>query len=266
MVHERQRVHAGLDADAVGRGDEDAVGGQAHLVGARDDPLGVGGGEMGGEQEHARAEMRGVGHLAGCVFGAELGGMRALAQLGDPLRTAGQQAPVVGDADRVDGVDVRAGLGVEIDEAALVVGAGNDSGDAHVKVGVGLGLGVHAGIAVDEAGDEEFSRAVDDAGALGDGDGAGQADVGNAAVADDDDGIGNVARGVAPVGDVDHRATDENQWNGGRGGLELVARPERSPRPIRTSTLEIHDPVAWQNQSDVDCRTRNSAASRIIFG
>ena len=63
-----QRVHAGLDADAVGRGDELAVGDQAHLVGAGDDPLRIGGGEMGGEQKNARAEVRGVGHLAGGVF------------------------------------------------------------------------------------------------------------------------------------------------------------------------------------------------------
>ena len=67
----------------------------------------------------------------------------------------------------VNGVEVRAGLGAEIDEAALAVGAGHHRGDAHVEVGVGLRLRVHAGIAVDKAGDEEFSRAVDDARALG---------------------------------------------------------------------------------------------------
>ena len=139
--------------------------------------------------------------------------MRALAQLGDPLGMAGQQAPVVGDADGVDGVDVRAGLSAGVDEAALGVGAGDDGGDAHVKVGIGLRLRVHAGIAVDEAGDEEFSGAVDDARVFWDGHFAGQADFGDAAVADDDDGVGNVARGAAPVGDVNHRAAGKNQRN-----------------------------------------------------
>ncbi len=143
-------------------------------MGAGDDPLRIGGGEMSGEEQHARADAGGVGHLAGGVLRAELDGMRALAQLRDPLGMTGQQAPVVGDADGVNGVDVRAGLGVGVDEAALVVGAGDDGGDAHVKIGVGLGLGVHSGVAVDEAGDEEFSGAVDDARALWDWDLAGQ--------------------------------------------------------------------------------------------
>jgi hypothetical protein len=76
---------------------------------------------------------------------------------------------------------VRAGLGAGIDEAAFRVGAGDDGGDAHVEVGVGLGLGVHAGKAVDETGDEEFAGAVDDAGVFGNGDLVRQADVGDAA-------------------------------------------------------------------------------------
>ena len=51
-------VDSGLDADAIGRGDEIAVGDEVHLVGAGDDPLGVGCGEMGGEQQDAGAEAR----------------------------------------------------------------------------------------------------------------------------------------------------------------------------------------------------------------
>ena len=47
MVHCNERVNAGLIADAVGSGDKDAVGGEAHLVGAGNNPLRVGGGEMG---------------------------------------------------------------------------------------------------------------------------------------------------------------------------------------------------------------------------
>ncbi len=89
---------------------------------------------------------------------------------------------------------MRAGLGVEIDEAALAVGAGDDRGDAHIEIGVGLRLGVHAGKAVDEAGDEEFSGAVNDARAFGNCDLSAGADIGDVPLADDDDGVGKIAR------------------------------------------------------------------------
>ncbi len=180
-------------------------------MGAGDDPLGIGGGEIGREQQHARAELRGVDHLTRRILRAQLGGMRPLAQLRDPLGLARQQAPVVGDADGVDGVDVRAGLGAGIDEAALIVGAGDHGGDAHVEVGVGLGLRVQARKAVDEAGNEKFSGAIDDARAFGDWHFAGQADLGDFAFADDDNGIGNVVGGMAPIGDIDDCAAGKNQ-------------------------------------------------------
>ena len=210
-IHLRQGVDAGFNADAIWRGDKDAVGDEAHLVGAGDDPLGIGGGEIGREQQHARAEVRGVDHLPRRILRAQLGGMRALAQLGDPLGLARQQAPVVGDADGVDGVNMRAGLGGGIDKAALIVGAGDHGGDAHVEVGVGLGLRVQAGEAVDETGNEKFSGAIDNARAFGDGHFAGQADRSDFAFADDDNGIGNVAGRMAPIGDIDDRAAGKNQ-------------------------------------------------------
>jgi len=119
VVHVDEGVNPGFDADVIGRRDEVAVSDEAHLVGAGDDPLRVGCGEMGGKQEHTGTEMRGVDHLACGVLRAELDGMRALTQLGDPFGMAGQQAPVVADANGVDGVKVRAGLGACIDEAVL---------------------------------------------------------------------------------------------------------------------------------------------------
>ena len=63
----------------------------------------------------------------------------------------------------------------------------------------------------------EFSSAVEDAGAFGDGECAGDADVGDAAIADDDDGVGKVASGVAPASDVDDGAASEDE--GGGAGL-----------------------------------------------
>ena len=118
-VHLQQRIDAGLDADAIGRGDKVAVGDEAQLVGAGDDPLGVGGGEC-GVSSSTRVPRCAVSAIWRAVSSrAELGGMRALAQLGDPLGMAREQAPVVGDADGVDEINVRAGLGAGIDEAAL---------------------------------------------------------------------------------------------------------------------------------------------------
>ena len=59
-AHVQQRIDAGLDADAIGRGNELAVGDEAQLVGVGNDPLRVGGGEVGAEPEDARAEVGGV--------------------------------------------------------------------------------------------------------------------------------------------------------------------------------------------------------------
>ena len=63
-AHVQQHIDAGLDADAVGRGDEFAVGDEAQLVGVGDDPLRIGGGEVARRARHARAQMRGVVELA----------------------------------------------------------------------------------------------------------------------------------------------------------------------------------------------------------
>ena len=61
------------------------------------------------------------------------------------------------------------GLAADVEMAAACVGAGNDSGDTHVEEGVGLALRVHTGEAIDEAGDQVFPGAVDDARAFGNG-------------------------------------------------------------------------------------------------
>jgi hypothetical protein len=54
-AHVQQHVHAGLDADPVRGGGKDAVSYQPQLVGMRHKPLGVGGGNVGAQVEHARA-------------------------------------------------------------------------------------------------------------------------------------------------------------------------------------------------------------------
>ena len=105
--HVNQRVHAGLDAHIVGRGDKLAIGDQAHLARARHDPLGIGGGDVVAQPDGARSQPGGVVELAKRVFGAQLGRPAQLPQLQRPLRPLGQQAPVVGRADRVHQVEVR---------------------------------------------------------------------------------------------------------------------------------------------------------------
>ena len=104
-------------------------------------------------------------------------------------------------------------MGGKIDEPALRSRCGDHGSDAHVEVGVGLGLGVHAGEAVNEAGNDEFSRAVDDLRAFGNGDSAGRANVGDAALVHDHDGVLEVACRVAPVGDIHNGAAGEHQGN-----------------------------------------------------
>ena len=56
LVHAYEGVDACLDADPIGRCDELAVCDEAQFVGMGNDPLRVGGSEMRGEQENARAE------------------------------------------------------------------------------------------------------------------------------------------------------------------------------------------------------------------
>ena len=70
-------------------------------------------------------------------------------------------------ADGVEQINVRAGIGAEVDVTAASVGAGHHRGDAHVEIGIGLGLAVHPGEAVDQAGNDELAGAVDDVRALG---------------------------------------------------------------------------------------------------
>ena len=240
-IHLRQGVDAGLNADAIGRGDKDAVGDEAHLVGAGDDPLGIGGGEMGVSRSTRvpRCAVSTIWRAVSCGLSSAGCGPSRSFETHSGWRA--KQAPVVGDADGVDGVDVRAGLGVGIDEAALIVGAGDHGGDAHVEVGVGLGLRVHAGIAVDEAGNEKFSGAIDDARAFGDWHFAGQADRGDFAFADDDNGIGNVAGRVAPIGDIDDRAAGKNQGAAGSawGWAETEAKANPQTSAARERQLRI---------------------------
>ena len=176
---------------------------------------------MGGEQEHARAVVSRVDHLAGCVLRSELDRMRTLAEFRNPLGLPGQKAPVVGDADRVNGIDVWAGLRAGIDEAAFRVGTGDDGRYAHVEIGVGLCLGIHAGKAVNQPGDKKFARAVNDDGVFGNGNLVRQADIGDASGADDDNSAGKVACRIAPTGEVDNSAAGKNQRGGRYGGLRL---------------------------------------------
>jgi hypothetical protein len=251
-------------ADAVGRGDKDAVGDEAHLVGAGDDPLGIGGGEVGGEEQHARAEraVSTIWRAVSCgLSSAGCGPSRSLETHSGcaPARLQSSVTPIV-----VDGIDVRAGLGAGIDEAALIVGAGDDGGDAHVEVGVGLGLGVHAGIAVDETGDEEFAGAVDDAGVFGNGNLVRQADVGDAAFADDDNGAGNVAGGVTPGGDIDDSAAGKNQRDGRRRGLWLrLDGTEARAQPI-TSRPGKKWNSRMERRSEEDCRTKTVISGQWV--
>src|ERR1035437_3754100 len=82
---------------------------------------------------------------------------------------ADEQAPVIGGADRIKQIQMRAGIGAEIDVTATVVSAGDHRGNTHVEVGIGLSLAVHAGKAIYKARDDEFPSAVNDSGAFGDG-------------------------------------------------------------------------------------------------
>ena len=134
-----------------------------------------------------------------------------------------------------------AGVGVEVDGAAAAVGAGDHGGDAHVEIGVGLALAVHAGKAVDQAGDEEFARAVDDARALGMGRSAREPTAMIWPSLTMTTGVLQIACGAAPVGDVDDGSAGENQRRGnGRLGKDWREAPET--RPELRSTTNRSDP------------------------
>ncbi len=109
-AHLRQRVNAGLDAHVVRRGDELPIGDQPHLVGMGNNPLGIGSGQVVAQQEHARPQPGGIGELASRILRAQFDWVHALPELESPLRALGQQAPVIGGADRINVIKVRAGI------------------------------------------------------------------------------------------------------------------------------------------------------------
>jgi hypothetical protein len=163
----------------------------------------------------------GVIQLANGILWIQFDWMCAFAEFESPFGVLGEEAPVVSGSNGIDQVKMRTGIGGEIDGTVVVVVAGDDGGDAHIEIGVGLSLGVHAGKAVDEAGNEEFASAVHNASAFGDGYRSAGAYVSDAAVTDDDNGARDVARGVAPGGEIDESAAGENQRGGRRSGLWL---------------------------------------------
>ena len=87
-AHVEEDIDAGVDADRIGRGHELAVGDEAELMGVGNDPLRVGGGDVGADPDDAGAEVRGVFELVCGVVGAELDRMRAFAELGGPAGLA----------------------------------------------------------------------------------------------------------------------------------------------------------------------------------
>src|SRR4029079_8300948 len=111
--------------------------------------------------------------------------MSTFAELCGPVIVPDEKAPVVGGACRVEEVEMRLGIGGEVDVAATIVTAGHDGSDAHVEVSIGLSLTVHSSEAVNEAGDEEFAGAVDDLGVWGCFDKEARSDLGDLAVFDD---------------------------------------------------------------------------------
>ncbi len=69
-AHVKQHIDACVDSDFVGSRDEFAVGGQAQLMSAGNDPLCVCRGQIPSKPEDARSQVSGVVDLAGGVFGA----------------------------------------------------------------------------------------------------------------------------------------------------------------------------------------------------
>ena len=116
---------------------------------------------------HADTQLCGIGQLPRGVLRTQFGGVVFLAQHVGPHAVPDQQAPVVGGADGVKQVKVGSWICGEVDVPAPRVGAGHHRGDAHIKIGIGFALAVHARKAVNQSGDDEFAGAVDDARALG---------------------------------------------------------------------------------------------------
>ncbi len=188
-AHVHQRIHAGLNAHRVRRGNELTISNKPQLVGVRNKPLRIGGGNVVAQQDNSRPEPGSVTQLPAAVFKIQFDAVGALIEFAEPLRLLGQQAPIVGGAHRVNRIEMRPRIGGEIDKTVFVVAAGHHSGDAQVETGIGLALGVYAGIAVHQARDDEFSRAIDNSGPFGNGNRSRSADLADAAVADDDHGI-----------------------------------------------------------------------------
>ena len=76
------------------------------LMGAGDDRLRVGCCNLGAEQEHAHAEALGIDHLSRGLIRSKLCWTRHLTKLADPIRIAREQAPVIGDTDGIDEVEM----------------------------------------------------------------------------------------------------------------------------------------------------------------
>src|ERR1700744_6377493 len=178
---------------------------------ASNDPLRVGRGEIWTEPEDARAELCRICELVEGVLRAQLGGTSAFVELLFPRGLSGEKAPVVSNADGVEQINMWRGKCMEINVPAAIVGACDDGGDAHVEIRVGFTLASHAGEAINKAGNDIFSGAVDDMRAFGDGNCAARAYIGDLAIADDDDGIMHIVCRAAPVGEIDYGAARQNE-------------------------------------------------------
>ena len=189
-AHVQQRIHTGIDADRVGRGDEFAVGDRPSWC-ARVMIHCVLAAVISRPSHSTRVPRCAVALIwSRGVFGTQFGGMRAFTELCRSSRrgpSAGSSCPWCrrSQAGRSEGL----GFAVEVDMTAAGVAARHDRGDAHVEIGVGLPLAVHSGKAVDETGDDELACAVDDLRApLGMGMMTARTDIGDVAVLDDHDG------------------------------------------------------------------------------
>src|SRR5258708_3558980 len=101
----------------------------------------------------------------------------------------------------------------EIDVAAAAVGARYYGCDAHVEIGVGFSLAAHPGETINQARNNVFSGAVDDASAFRNRERGAGSYIGNAPVLHDDDGVGLVFCGSTPIRDVNQSSTLENEGN-----------------------------------------------------
>ncbi len=106
-------------------------------------------------------------------------------------------------------------MGGCIDDPVLVVAPYHHRGHAHIEIGIGLALRVHSRIAVHQAGNQIFPRAVDHPRAFGDQYCSAVTHLDDASVTYNDDRILQVSCRAAPVGHVHHGAAGENQRNRG---------------------------------------------------